>query len=54
MMYFDAALVADLLFLLLCLVALVVLACGLMYFMCDLIESARADYREDYRDRRNR
>lgn len=54
MMYFDAALVEDMLLLFLCGVALVVAACGLMYFLCALLERTRVDFREEYRERKDR
>ena len=53
-MYFDTALVEDMLLLFLCGVALVVAACGLMYFLCALVERTRGDLSEAYRDRKDR
>lgn len=53
-MYFDTALVEDLLLLFLCGVALVMVACGLMYFLCALVERPRGNFREEYRDRKDR
>lgn len=52
--YFDAEQVTLLLTFLFAGLVLLIVSCGLMCFMCDIVESARDDFRSEYRDRENR
>lgn len=53
-LFFDAEQVKLLLLLFMVGLALVVVACAMMYFLWDLFESHRDDFRSEYHDRENR
>lgn len=52
--YFNAQNVALLLLFLFAGLAILIVSCGLMYLMCDLVESVREDFMDEYHDRQNR